>query len=92
MLWVVIGGVAVVVMGTVAVVMIRRKRRNNRPMHAIEGDRISGVLDSDPRVIPLKTGDSVRVARQDVEDWIYVKNGKPVCMLSLNIVAERLRG
>jgi LPXTG-motif cell wall-anchored protein len=58
----------------------------------IDGDRLTGVLDSDPRTVSFKSGAVVTVLRKDIEDWVYMKDGKPVGMLSVNIVAERMRG
>lgn len=45
-------------------------------LHMI-GGQLFGVLDRDPlHVEGIKSGDTLRVVRDDITDWMYVKNGK----------------
>lgn len=45
-------------------------------LHMI-GGQLFGVLNSDPlHVKGLELGDTLRVTRDDISDWMYVKNGK----------------
>jgi uncharacterized protein YegJ (DUF2314 family) len=43
----------------------------------IESDRIFGTLDSSPAAVSkLKTGDPLRLQANEIEDWLYIRNGR----------------
>lgn len=45
---------------------------------ALEGDRVYGILQNDPLAVPkLRNGDRVRVAVEDVSDWLCVCDDTP---------------
>ena len=47
-----------------------------KKLHNI-GGQLFGVVDTEPmHVTGMKFGDTVRVVRNDITDWMYVKNGK----------------
>ena len=61
---------------------------------AIEGDRILGVLDSDPTDIKsLQSGDRVQITIDDLNDWMFLCDGaEPVGGFTVAVLTKRQRG
>lgn len=61
---------------------------------AIEGDRVLGVLDSDPAdVRSMRCGDRVQVTLDDLNDWMFVSEGEePIGGFTIAVLTRRQRG
>lgn len=58
---------------------------------AIEGDELRGVLGNDPLDLPgLRMGSAIVVPVSDVEDWVYVRDGKMAGGFSTKILLSGL--
>lgn len=57
---------------------------------ALEGDRIIGELANDPVNLPgLRCGDKVTARVEDLNDWIYMKNGDMVGGFTVKVLMGR---
>ena len=52
-------------------------------------DKIRGLLANDPVALgDLKAGTSVEISRDQVEDWVYTREGAPVGLFTVQILQE----
>lgn len=58
---------------------------------AIEDGAIHGTLENTPNELRgIRAGDAVRIALEDLNDWLYLKGEEPVGGFTQKVMAERL--
>lgn len=61
-----------------------------RPFH-FANNRFSGTIDNEPAIVKIVTyGQEIRFTRNDVTDWMYMKNGKTHGAFTLRVMIPRM--
>lgn len=60
---------------------------------AIDEPWLEGALENSPNALPhLNEGDAVRIAVEDMCDWLYARNGEPVGAFTQRVIDDNLSG